>query len=165
MKLRSLTICAALPMLAAVVNAPALAQPSTAQQLDAAVSACLVANQDKANPPQDDITACEPGIARIEEIYAATAAPTPHDTNLLHMYRAFVHTAIGGAYGQIDGVRSSRVCTQTEASWTELSQLVDANSPANLVASFNAMRQSAISPITKCRASKGTPPGAAPLPG
>jgi hypothetical protein len=147
------------------VGAPAWAQtPATADLFDAASNACQTANQDKTTLPQDDLAICGPALARIDEIYAAIAAPTQHETNLHHMYRAFAQTMIGGSYAEIDKVRSARVCTQAEASWAELAKIVDAQSPPDYAQAYVAMRTAAVGSITKCRAEMGTPPGAPPLP-
>lgn len=150
--------------LSGAAHAPASAQTPTVDLFDAASNACHAATRDKATSPQDDLAICEPLVARIDEIYAAIAVPTQHDGNLRHMYRAYVQTMIGGAYVEIDKVRSARVCTQAEASWADLAKIVDAESPPDYLEAFVAMRQAAIPTITKCRSEKGTPAGAPPLP-
>lgn len=152
--------CAALLATAA----PALAQTETIETaFDTIIAPCLDGQRDKTNPPQADVDACLPGLAALDAAYAARTAPSPHDTNMLHFYRAFLHTSIGAGYAAIDGVRSSRVCSSTEASWEAVSRFSDAGSPG-YAASFAKMRESAISPVTRCRAEKGAPAGATPLP-
>lgn len=160
MKTIRIATCAALLATAT----PAFAQSEDIETaFDAIIAPCLAGQKDKTNPPQADIDACQPGLAALDAAYAARVQPSPHDTNMLHYYRAFLHTSIGAGYAAIHAVRSARVCTSTEASWTAVSQFNDAASPG-YAASFAKMRQSAIPAITKCRAEKGTPPGAAPLP-
>lgn len=154
-------------LVALVASAPASAQAPTPtiDLLDAAIAPCLAANQNKTNPPQDDLAVCAPMLGSIDAIHGGLAAPSQHDANLRHMYRAFVQTMIGGAYAEMDKVRSARVCTQSEQSWAELAMLVDAQSPADFAEAYAAMRTAAVATITKCRAEMGTPPGAPSLPG
>lgn len=163
--MRLTTLAAAcLLALPCAASAPAWAQTPTADLLDAAIAPCLAVNQDETNPPEDDVAVCAPILVTIDGIHAAIAAPTQHDANLRHMYRAFVQTTLGGAYARLDQVRSRRVCTQVEVSWAELAKIVDAQSPPAFAEAFVAMRAAAVTSVTQCRAEIGTPPGAPPLP-
>lgn len=143
--------------------APAWTQDAMENAYRDAVVSCLTANKDQTNPPADDLAACQPALAAFETIDAGIASPTPHQINVRHFYRAYVHTAIGGAYASLDKVRSSRVCNSVEASWREISQIDPAVSPAGFVSNYQTMRQSGMGTTAKCRSEKGTPPDGAPL--
>jgi hypothetical protein len=80
------------------------------------------------------------------------------------MQYSFAELALGGFFLKIDKVRSSRICTQTEASWLQLTRIIDAASPQNYQTAFQTMRDSTAKAVRLCRSEKGTPPGAPPVP-
>ncbi|MEQ1609862.1 MAG: hypothetical protein ABL956_12965 [Hyphomonadaceae bacterium] len=48
------------------------------------------------------------GVGVADGRYSALPQPSPHETNVYHFDRAFVHSSIGGPFAAIGQVRSSR---------------------------------------------------------
>lgn len=111
------------------------------------------------------VTACQQALIAIDALAAAATAPlNPHESNMALYARANVQSRIGLEYGRMDGARSGRVCTQVETSWTLLSQVKPDASPEFYRQPLRDLQTGAAPAVRQCRAEKGTPPGATPLP-
>jgi hypothetical protein len=151
-------------LIAALVSAPAFAQDGADPIMDAYAGkaiACLKAKDDASISPPARATLCQDDLTQLDA-YFTSRTTSPHERNVYHFVRSFLQLQVGGAYLKIDAVRSQRVCTQTELTWSELAQVVDSNSPPAFQSNTATMRTSVVGPLGKCRGEFGTPPGAPP---
>lgn len=152
----------------APVHAQTGAQTPSAftNRLAGAYEPCFTAqNADPKPPPEQRIAVCQQAIDSLTLLgRLLPSMGTPHDKNLHAMDLSLSYLTLAGAYIGVDKVRSSRACTASEASWTAMSAVIDANSPQNYRATFKSVRESLVTVITRCRSEKGTPAGAVPLP-
>jgi hypothetical protein len=153
----------ALVLICAWFAAPAPAQDDALGVYSDASAACLDRSAAPMTPEQK-IAVCGAALTALDDVYARSLDPSSHETNVYRLQRVFAHVAIAGAYGTLDRVRSSRVCNEVESAWTELAQIVDRESPSDFQQAIANSRASVLGTTTRCRAEKGTPAGAAPLP-
>ncbi len=97
----------------------------------------------------------------IKDLQAANPNAIYYEDHFLWATLATVQIFIGGAYGQIDGVLSARVCEMSELSWWTTGN-IPADSPfAGFIRDTEA---SVLSNLTRCRNEQSTPPWARALP-
>lgn len=105
--------------------------------------------------------ACIGAEQAIKNLQAAHPDAVYYENHFLWATLATVQISIGGAYGQIDGVLSARVCEMSELSWWTTGN-IPADSPfVDFVRSAESL---VLSNLTRCRNEQSTPSWARPLP-
>lgn len=145
------------------MGASAQAPSAFENQATSLAAACLAAQTTTPEAASGAIIACEKLISDLDVLKQANPSLSGHDLNVFLIVRGMGETRVASSYGNIDGVRSARVCERTERSWTLTSQVNKAQSPG-YAAMIDKLVGSAIPAISKCRQEFGTPIGAAPLP-
>lgn len=162
--MRRLARLAAFVVAACTAASGAFAQEGTPyeQAASAASSACFAAAP--ADNPSASVIACSGLLTDIGKLRAGFEPLSGHDRNVDLVVRVMATTRIGRAYSILDGnLRTARVCTEMEKSWTLISQMNPAASP-QYTDTMAALRDTQIDVVRKCRNEKGTPAGAVPLP-
>lgn len=154
---------AAVALLATTGAPVAHAQVSEFENAALAVAnSCLTSGSTPEAAPAA-VAACEKLIVDLATLKAAAPGLAGHDLNVYHIVASMAHSRVAASFGRIDGVRSARVCQRSEQSWTHVSQIVAASSPA-YGPTIDGLFKSSTGTIAKCRSEFGAPAGAAALP-
>lgn len=153
-----------LALLALALAAPASAQTTQSQFEQAALLLIGPCNRaDVAADPAGAVTACDTFITHMLEVKTKIPPVTPHDLNVDRITRGMAEIRIARGYSGQDGGRSERVCAKVEAAWITLAGADPAASPA-YADTIRKLVADQASAVAQCRAERGTPEGALPLP-
>jgi len=109
-------------------------------------------------PPAQAIARCQANIASIETLQAQYASALLWEKDFTWMMSAGMHLTLSGAYGDIDGVLSARICDETERWWLQLGYIT----PGSDFDQRGSAEDEGL--VRRCRAEQGTPAWARPLP-
>lgn len=125
---------------------------------------CQQARADAAMSVDDKIATCQRTFESLDKVRQKYPEASQRELNAYCELRAFAHMVLAGMYANVDKSRTQRACDMAEASWADLSKIVDAASAAEYQEAYKQMRTSGAMTVRVCRKEKGTPPGAPPVP-
>ena len=117
---------------------------------------CIDARKDDSLALSERQTACDM-VAKVMDRSFADPDKAPRnqaEANVFWSRRSAVHSLKGSLMGEIDGVRSRRVCEQVQRQWEALLKVRPEAYPAEyreLAESHERVKQSAAGPWNKCR--------------
>ena len=158
---RMISVLAALAGLAAGFATAATAQIATPfiDRITTVAQPCFSGRGD----PKPVVKTCVKALAVINGIRAQQPSVSPHEQNMYLANSIFVTTALSRLYTDMDKGQTDRVCLTAELSWKSASQFNYAASP-DFAARLKALSESILPGLAKCRAERGAPANAPPLP-
>ena len=158
---RMISVLGAVAGIAAGLTASASAQTATPfiDRITTVAQPCFSGKGD----PKPVVETCVKALAAINGVRAQQTSLSPHEQNMYLANSIFVTTALSRLYTDMDRGQTDRVCLTVELSWKSASQFNYVASP-DFATRLKALSDSIVPGLAKCRAERGAPPNAPPLP-